>query len=169
MKKILALIFIFILSFTACLEYNAGSIENNNQQSEKTTVETNTESDKQSELNKTIKFDNFEITISPNVEIFEHRGKDTIKIPISVKNIKSETHTLYSFLIACFDPNGVETENVSLFLDDRVKSDKIRGGATANYSLYFLYNGDGDYFIEFGGHGRNKVDVKIPITKEVTP
>jgi len=127
-------------------------------------------------LGDTFKFDGLEITFGTDVRIVIHESnsifdmnktKEVVRVPIAVKNIKEESNALKRWDLTFFGPQGIEIEDMSRHFSDNIKNDNIRSSVEIYYSLYFLYEGNGDYFIEFNDYGR-KTEVKVPVTKEVT-
>ena len=92
-------------------------------------------------------------------------GKTVVKLPITVKNIKDETHSLNMFYYSIFGTEGIELDSLSAFFDDAVDyaGDLKNGGSYTKY-LYFLYDGDGEYSIEFDNYS-SKVIVEFDVKK----
>ena len=123
-------------------------------------------------LNDTFTFDDLEITIGDNIEFTkvnnqfsDYDGKTVVKLPITVKNIKDETHRLNMFYYSIFGTEGIELNSLSAYFDDAVDyaGDLKNGGSYTKY-LYFLYDGDGEYSIEFDNYS-SKVIVEFDVKK----
>lgn len=123
-------------------------------------------------LNDTFTFDDLEITIGDNIEFTkvnnqfsDYDGKTVVKLPITVKNIKDETHSLNMFYYSIFGTEGIELDSLSAYFDDAVDyaGDLKNGGSYTKY-LYFLYDGDGEYSIEFDNYS-SKVIVEFDVKK----
>lgn len=123
-------------------------------------------------LNDTFTFDDLEITIGDNIEFTrvnnqfsDYDGKTVVKLPITVKNIKDETHRLNMFYYSIFGTEGIELDSLSAYFDDAVDyaGDLKNGGSYTKY-LYFLYDGDGEYSIEFDNYS-SKVIVEFDVKK----
>lgn len=178
-KIIITIIFsILFILFNFVTENNDKGnepIENNNSNVE---VDDKKEEDKGSNsktsysFDETFEFNDLEITIGSNYsftkvdnQFSEHHKKEVVKLPITVKNIKEETHSLNMFYYNIFAPSGIETENVWAYFDDCVESaGELRNGASYTKYIYFLYNGDGKYAIEFDAIWEEKT-VEIEIKK----
>ena len=77
-------------------------------------------------------------------------GSTVVKVPITVKNLSSETHSLNMFYYSIFGSKGRELDSVSSYFDDSVDfAGELRNGASYTKYLYFLYDGNGTYAIEF--------------------
>lgn len=120
----------------------------------------------------TFTFDDLEITISDQInwvklenQFSEKNGADVIEIPVTIKNLKDQTHGLNSFYYNFYGPDGNKLDSVFSYFDNDVFSaGDMRSGATQNTFFHLLYNGDGDYYIEFSFMS-DPISVKIPITK----
>lgn len=122
--------------------------------------------------NETFVFDDLEITIGDNYtfDVVKNRYSDynnqtAVKLPITVKNISNDTHGLNMFYYDIYGTNGVEVENFSAYFDNNIEyAGDLRSGASYTKYLYFQYDGDGTYAIEFDNYS-TEVDVEINITK----
>mgnify|MGYP002623051971 CR=1 FL=1 len=124
-------------------------------------------------LGDTFKFDDLEITLGTTVtyktlenEFSDHNGDTIIEIPITVKNIKEETHNLNMYSYKVFGSKGTEVDTASAyFMENSIDfGGELRTGATITKNLYFYYDGDGEYVIEFGYVSTEKI-VKFEIKK----
>lgn len=123
-------------------------------------------------LGETFTFDDLEVTLGKDIsftkvknEFSDDNGKDVIKIPITVKNLKSETHSLNMFYFKAFGANGTELNNESAYFDDSVDfAGELRNGASYTKYLYFLYDADGQYVIEFDDWS-TKISVEFDVKK----
>ena len=124
-------------------------------------------------LGDTFEFDDLEITLGKDIsytkvdnQFSEQNGKDVIKLPITVKNLKDDTHSLNMFYYKCYGAQGVELDNVSSYFDeDSVDfAGKLKTGASYTKYMYILYDGDGDYSIEFNNYS-SKIIVDFSIKK----
>lgn len=126
------------------------------------------------ELNKPFKFDDLEITIGNEVnfvtldnEFSEHNGKDVVKIPITVKNLKDESHQLNMFYIKTFGSSGTELADISSYFSDEDGIEfagELMPNASYTKYLYFLYDGNGTYVIKLDNYSQ-KIEIKLDITK----
>jgi len=80
----------------------------------------------------------------------QHYGETFFAIPITVRNLSSETGGLNQFDFSLFGSNGLSLDSVGLSLDyDITWESNMRAGASQTGLLYFLYDGDGEYVLEF--------------------
>ena len=70
-------------------------------------------------LGDTITCDGFDVTFNQPIswtkidkEYNDLNGRDVVKIPITIKNNNDETGSLSSFYYECFNPMGVESEDL---------------------------------------------------------
>jgi hypothetical protein len=123
-------------------------------------------------LGDTFVFDSLEITFGADYKwiVWENsfsdlNGSDVVGVPITVKNLKDETHGLSMFKYTIYGSNGTKSAGGSFYIDDNIDiAGDMRSGATQEAFMYILYDGDGDYYIEFDDW-RNKIEVRIPIEK----
>lgn len=171
MKKSLAVLFIIsiILSFSACRGYEThGSIET---YSKITVTEDNEETknkNKEIPVLEQILFNGLEITFGANIEFIENKGlRDIIKIPTRVKVLEDKYH-YSSEKITCFGPDGKEVENANFLFENNSKYKELLSGIEIDddFYLYYVYNGDGNYYFEFvSGWFTDNIQVRIPIKK----
>jgi len=123
-------------------------------------------------LGSTIEFDNFSITFGSEYgttelsnQFSEHDGATVITVPVSITNNDKESKSLNMYYVKEFGPKGTELDNITAYFmeDDARFAGQMRPGATLESTLYFLYDGDGDYYLTFNNM-RSKVEVKIPVT-----
>lgn len=124
-------------------------------------------------LGDTFKFDDLEITIGKKLKFTkvknqysEYNKKTVVGVPVVVKNLKSETHSLNMFYYNYFGSKGTEVANVFAYFDNSVDSSgDLRSGATSK-ALYFymIYDGDGTYAIEFDDWSE-KITVEFEVKK----
>ena len=124
-------------------------------------------------LGETFTFDDLEITLGTDYsfvtlenQFSEHNGADVVKVPITVKNLKEETHSLNMFYISEFGSQGTELDDVSsYFSEDCVEfAGELRSGASYTKYLYFLYDGNGEYEVTFENFS-TEIKVDFNITK----
>ena len=128
---------------------------------------------KDKSFNDTIVFDDLEITFKDNYEFgtvnnqfSDYNGSDVIKLPMTIKNIKDETHGLNIFYYKTYGPDGTAIKELNSYFDDSLDfAGDMRSGASQNTYLYVLYDGDGDYYVEFSTLFGKAIEVKLPITK----
>ncbi len=128
--------------------------------------------DKSYSFNEMFVFDDFEITIGSNYtfdvvknSFSEYNNQSVVKLPITVKNIGSETNSLNSFYYEIFGSLGVELDTLGAYFDDSLDfAGSLRSGASYTKYLYFLYDGNGKYAIEFDNFSE-EVEVEFEILK----
>ena len=105
----------------------------------------------------TVYLGGFELTISDEVsfvtienQFSEKDGADVIKIKASVKNVSGETGNINYYYINAFGPDGIELDMPSTYFDEAIGHDgELRDGAEKDCYIYIIYNGDGEYILEF--------------------
>ena len=120
----------------------------------------------------TFEFDGFEITFINELKwavvsnrFSEHNESDVCGITVIIKNIGSETNSLSTFECTLFGSKGTQLDKVSSYFNDDVfKIGDMRSGAEGSGYMHFLYDGDGDYYVEFGSRN-DKIEVKLPVVK----
>ncbi len=123
-------------------------------------------------FNETFEFDGLEITIGSEYEFTtvnnrysEYNNQVTIKLPITVKNISQETTGLNMFYYDVYGSQGIEVKSLNSYFDENIDdAGDLRSGASYTKYIYFLYDGNGKYDIEFDNWSEHKV-VEFNITK----
>lgn len=123
-------------------------------------------------FNETFEFDGLEITIGSEYEFTtvnnrysEYNNQVTIKLPITVKNISQETTGLNMFYYDVYGSQGTEVKSLNSYFDENIDdAGDLRSGASYTKYIYFLYEGNGKYDIEFDNWSEHKV-VEFNITK----
>lgn len=125
----------------------------------------------------TFVFDNLEITIGNAEDVTwstidnqfsDKYGADIIVLPVTVKNLKDESHKLNMYYYTFFGSAGTEIKSVSTYFhnSDIAFAGDLRSGASITSAFHIEYDGDGDYYIEFDrASAAKKIEVKLPITK----
>jgi len=98
-----------------------------------------------------------EITIGTGIEWFtvdneysDNYGDTVFRIPITVHNVGDETGGLNMFDFNFYGTNGTRLNDISFYFDDSVsEAGDMRAGATQESFMYILFDGDGEYVIEF--------------------
>lgn len=124
------------------------------------------------DFNETFEFDGLEITIGSEYEFTtvnnrysEYNNQVTIKLPITVKNISQETTGLNMFYYDVYGSQGTEVKSLNSYFDENIDdAGDLRSGASYTKYIYFLYDGNGKYDIEFDNWSEHKV-VEFNITK----
>jgi hypothetical protein len=123
---------------------------------------------------ETVEFDNLEITVGGDIEFVtydntysEHDGKTLIQLPLSIKNLSDKSHSLNFMYCTFYGSKGTEAEDVNLLIDDSFfNAGKIRPGVTQETFVYILYDGDGEYVIEFSDWLNDPIEVILQIEQE---
>lgn len=123
-------------------------------------------------LDKAFTFDDLEIIVSSKISIVKNNdeysdnyGKNVVKIPITVKNLKNETHSLNMFYFKIFGSKGIEVNDEADSFDDSIDyAGELRKGASYTRYFYYLYDGDGTYTIEFDDFSQ-KIDIDFEVKK----
>ncbi|MBR1884475.1 MAG: hypothetical protein IJ809_06080 [Clostridia bacterium] len=121
-------------------------------------------------FNEKFIFDKLEITIGNNYEFTildnqfsEYNNSQVVKLPITVKNISNDTHGLNMFYYKIYGSRGTEVNNFSSYFDECIEyAGDLRSGAEYTKYLYFLYDGNGKYVIEFKNYSQ-KLEVEFEI------
>ena len=180
-----AIIGIVIAALIGCIIYfatrsSSNEDNDNHNDSSKTNIiddtsdsESKQNYEKNPKLNEMFVFDDLEITLGSDISFTkiknkysENNGKDVVKMPITVKNIKNETHGLNMFYYNIYGSQGTEADNVASYFDkDSIDyAGDLRPGSTYTKYLYFIYDGNGEYAIEFDDW-ENKITIEFSIEK----
>lgn len=122
--------------------------------------------------NETFAFDNLEITIGENYKFdtvknhySDYNGKTVVGLPITIKNLSEETHSLNMFYYDVFGSAGTEVKTLNSYFDDNLDdAGELRYNASYTKYTYFLYDGNGTYSLEFDNYSE-KILVEIEINK----
>lgn len=119
-------------------------------------------------------FDGYTVVFSPNYsfdkvsnQYSDLNNSDVVVFTLTVTNNNTETGMINPFYISLFGTSGSELDDCSAYFDNDLLfgTGKIRSGATADATLHALYDGDGDYYVEFDNFSE-KVEVKLPVVKQ---
>ena len=118
-----------------------------------------------------VEFDDLEIVFGNEIiwskienSYSDHNDEDVFLVPITVKNTKNETYGLNMFAYTQFGSKGTTLDSIGYYFDDEVDSmGTMRPGALKDSYMAFLYDGDGDYYLEFDAFFGDKVEVALPI------
>jgi len=122
----------------------------------------------------TFVFNDLEITFFDDVEwvTVENRFSDrdgayVARVPMSITNLRGETHGLNMFSFNHFGTAGTRLDSVSSFFSDYDVSfaGDMRSGATQNTHMHILYDGSGDYYIEFSQLFGPTTEVRLPLSR----
>lgn len=172
------IIFIPVACTVACTSAFVGAVEEGINEVEESINSTYGDENEASDsgdyaVNKAFTFDDLEITVGDDVsfttvtnQYSEYNGKTVVKIPITVKNLKSETHKLNMFYYSVYGANGTETKTVGAYFDDDSVdyAGDLRTGASYTKYIYAIYDADGTYAIEFDDWS-TKITVEVEVAK----
>lgn len=168
MKKIKNLLIIFSLFLSATLIFTGCSSDDNI-----SNTSGDNSSDKIISLGEMFTFDDLEITLGNDIsftkinnQFSDYNGQDVVKVPITIKNIKDETHSLNMFYYSIYGANGTQLSTVASYFDDSIDfAGDLRSGASYTKYLYFLYDGDSTYSVEFDKVWGPKTTVEFTVLK----
>ena len=186
---IVPIVFIFILLLLSCKKSETpteetlfSDIENISHETQNKTRnkhknEIPAKEEKELTLGSSFVFDELEITIGNSYtfttledKFSDKNGSIIIKLPVTIKNLSSNTKNLNRFYYNFFGSKGLKLESVSNYFaedNDIVSSVDMRSGASQEVYIHMLYDGDGDYYINFDNYNENreKFEIKIPVVK----
>ncbi|MBR0404655.1 MAG: DUF4352 domain-containing protein [Eggerthellaceae bacterium] len=121
-------------------------------------------------LGSTIEFGNLSIefgselqTTAINNQFSDHNGETVLYVPVKVTNNGSESSSLNMYAVKAFGSKGTELDMIFTYFDDDARmAGDMRPGASQEANLYFLYDGDGTYYLDFGFY-KTEVEVEIPV------
>ena len=174
-KKILGILLIGIITIglAGCdSEKNTNNSSNNYNNSYNESNNTNTTQNKKYSLGDTITFDGLELTFDTNYTFvtIENRfsdknGQSVIKLGVTVKNISEGKNSLNMFYYDLFGSKGTELDSVSAYFDEAVDyAGDLKPGASYKTYFYILYDGNGNYSIDFDNYSQ-ELSVEFNITK----
>ena len=144
---------------------------------ESTTEATEEETEETLDLNNgyglTVTFDKLEITFADSVEwttnnnqFADYYDQDIIALTLHIKNTSDENHGLNMFYVKIFGSKGTELDEQGTYFDGDTlwSSGDLRPDAEQDITLYFPYDGDGTYYIDFDNFSE-QVEIGFPITK----
>ncbi len=123
-------------------------------------------------LGETFEFDDLEITLGENYsfdvvdnQFSDHYNKTVVKLPITIKNVGTTTNGLNMFYYDVYGSKGTEVDVLNTYFSDNVDSaGDLRPEAEYTKYLYFVYDGNGSYNIEFDDY-YEEVEVTFDIQK----
>jgi len=178
MKKTLVLTFalILVLLLVACggatpTPTSESTTETTTETASDPTPEPTPEPSKEKTFGDLIEFDDLEIVFGNDIvwtevsnQFSDKDGMEVFLVPMTVKNIKDETHGLNMFYYSQYGTNGTNLDSVGTFFDNEISlAGNLRPGATQEVYMAFLYDGDGDYYVEFSTMFGDTIEVKLPI------
>jgi len=120
-----------------------------------------------------IRFNDLEIVFGSGItwtainnQFSDKNGATVFLVPVTVKNVKGETHGLNMFYYDQYGSKGTRLDGVSAYFDGEITfAGDMRSGATQTSFMAFLYDGDGDYYVEFSTFFGKPIEVRIPIKR----
>lgn len=133
---------------------------------------TNSLKNKSYGLGDTITFDGLELTFDSTYSFAtlenrysDYNGNSVIKLGVNVKNVSSETHSLNMFYYELFGSLGTQLDSVASYFDDSIDfAGKLRPSASYKSYFYILYDGNGNYSIDFDNFSQ-QISVEFKVTK----
>lgn len=134
---------------------------------------TNSSSSNEIAVGTDFSFDGLTLNVSPNYTFdvisnvySENNGKTVVVLPITVKNTSDKAASLNMYSYKIYGTEGVELDKPSSYFMDNSSdfAGNLQPGASYTKNLYFLYDGNGTYKIEFG-YFKTEVSVALAITK----
>lgn len=124
-------------------------------------------------LGDTFEFDDLKITLGTNLvyttmndKYSDYYKKTVIKIPVTIENLKDESHGLNMFYYNFFGSNGTEINEISIYYenDGIDNAGDLRKGASYTKYFYVIYDGDGTYALELE-NWVEKITVEFEVKK----
>lgn len=118
-------------------------------------------------LGEPFEFDGLKIVISDDISwgTIESRwsdrdGEDYFYLPVTVTNIGDGTNS-FPWGVTIFGSNGIELDSITwdVDADDITRSGDIRSGATLEGYMHILFDGNGEYVIEFSDWNADDIQV----------
>lgn len=131
------------------------------------------DNDSDESLDEAFEFNDLELTVGSDYEITtvnksysSYNGKEVVKLPITVKNLSDEDNHLNMFYYTVIGPNDERVSTaVSIYFDDACDyAGDLESGESYDKYLYFIYDGDGEYKIEFDNYSEEKT-IELEIEK----
>ncbi len=121
-------------------------------------------------LGSTIEFSGLSIELGSELQtttvdnqFSDHYGETVLYIPVKITNNGSDSGKLNMYAVKAFGSKGTELDTIfTYFNDDARMAGDMRPGASQEANLYFLYDGDGTYYLDFGFY-KTEVEVEIPV------
>ena len=109
-------------------------------------------------LGSSFYFDNMYVEIGTEIgwttvnrQWSDRHGLQAFYIPVTVTNMHNVSHRLSSFRVTFFGPDGLRLDEMSFYFDSDIFNGRndMRPGATMHSYIHILYDGEGEYVIEF--------------------
>jgi len=128
-------------------------------------------------LGSTFEFEDLLITLGTEIgwstidrSWHDLHGQEVFYIPITLTNLYNATNRLQTNRISPFGPDGLRLDDVGGLVDNDVSdwTNEMRSGATLHSNMHILYNGSGQYVLEFQswqGGSRSLTEVFIDVRR----
>ena len=111
----------------------------------------------------TIQFGNEIQTTTLENQFSDHNGDTVLAVPVTITNNSSKSTHLNMYAVKAFGSKGVELDQVFTYFDDDARmAGDMRPGASQEAKLYFLYDGNGTYYLDFGIY-KTAEEVEVPV------
>ncbi len=116
--------------------------------------------------NELFEFDDLEIVFSSSYSFERITNKYSnyfnelvVKVPVTIKNKSDEEHILNIYDYTIYGPSKQELDEVAGYFDESVfYADKLEPEESYKKYLYFLYDSDGNYIVQFD---KDKEHIKV--------
>lgn len=167
-KKILGILFVGIIAIglTGCntdsnVNNEANNNYNNSSATDSSSNSSTTENDKYG-LGDTLIFDGLELTFDSNYSFAtvenrysEYNGKSVIRLGVNVKNVSTKKNSLNMFYYDLFGSQGTQLNSITSYFDDAIDyAGELKPEASYKSYFYILYDGDGNYSIDFDNYSQ---------------
>ena len=89
-------------------------------------------------------------------------GRDVFYLPITLTNLSAETRAAHSLFVRAFGPNGLELDRIGWdFQNDLFSAGHMRPGAILESYMHILYEGEGEYVLEFVNWDWQSDDIEV--------
>lgn len=123
-------------------------------------------------LGDTIIFDGLELTFDSTYSFVtldnmfsEYDGRAVIQLDVNIKNISTDKNSLNMFFYTLFGSKGIQLDNISAYFDNNVDwAGELKPGASYKLYFYILYDGNGNYSIDFDNYSK-EISVEFNVNK----
>lgn len=158
------------LALTACGGSSSSGSSNADTPADESQQEEQAEAVQTLGLGSSFEFDGFTIQIGDSIstttlenQYSEKDGSTIIVLPITLTNNGEEANNLNMFYVTEYGSQGLELDSVYTYFDDIRMAGKMQPGATMSGALYFLYDGDGSYILEFATLASEPIEVELQV------
>ena len=170
--SLITLIIIIVILLGALVLLFGGNSNNKSNTENSFTTSSDLSKNKTYGLGDTITFDGLELTFDTTYSFdtvinsfSDYNGSTVIKLGVTVKNISNETNHLNMFYYTLFGSQGTELKSVSAYFYENIDhAGDLKPGASYKSYFYILYDGDGNYSIDFDNYSQT-MSVEFKITR----